>query len=272
MKTMATEGASADVAEPPAKRVKLDDEFKGKTVYITGGGGQFGRTGSLYFAERGANVVIVDINEKAAKETEAEVVKAVGEGKTLVTITDVTDKGKVKESIDAAVAKFGGIDYLWNNAGYQGKMKPTFDYPEEDFQTVMNINVCGAFNVLKAVSKAMIAAGKGGAIVNTASVAALKGTPTMIAYVSSKAALLGMTMSAAKDLAQDNIRVNAVSPALIGPGFMWERQNRLHADIGKEYGRYWHPVQDELATKKVGSVPQKRLGSPEEVVKSVHFL
>ena len=75
----------------------------------------------------------------------------------------------------------------------------------------------------------------GGAIVNTASVAALRGTPTMVAYVASKSALVGLTATAAKDLAPHNIRVNAVSPALIDSGFMWDRQNELHAASGSPF-------------------------------------
>merc|ERR1712146_382375 len=88
----------------------------------------------------------------------------------------------------------------------------------------------------------------GGVICNTASVAGLRGTPAMVAYASSKAAVIAMTVSTAKDLAPFNIRVNSISPALIGPGFMWDRQNEL------------------------GGVPMKRLGTTEEVVKSVMYL
>ena len=98
----------------------------------------------------------------------------------------------------------------------------------------MDINVVGAFNMLKAVAKVMAENG-GGSIVNTSSVAGLRGTPAMPAYVASKGAVHGLTMNAAKDLAPYNIRVNSVSPALIGPddGFMWKRQNELHASSGR---------------------------------------
>lgn len=106
-------------------------------------------------------------------------------------------------------------------------------------------------------------------IVNTASVAAMRGTPAMIAYASSKAAILAMTVSAAKDLGPNGIRVNAISPALIGPGFMWDRQNELHAKSGSPY---FATDPDVVAKSKVNSVPMKRLGSIEEVVKSVAYL
>merc|ERR1719150_1470747 len=103
-----------------------------------------------------------------------------------------------------------------------------------DFQRVQDINVVGSFRVMHFVSRSMKKTG-GGTIVNTASVAALRGTPAMPAYVASKAAVVGLTMSVAKDLAPYNIRVNAISPALIGPGFMWDRQNQLHAESGSPY-------------------------------------
>lgn len=107
------------------------------------------------------------------------------------------------------------------------------------------------------------------AIVNTSSVAALRGTPAMIAYASSKAAVLAMTVAAAKDLAPYGIRVNAISPALIGPGMMWDRQNKLHAKSGSPY---YADDPEKVAKDKINSVPLKRLGSIEEVVKSVAFL
>ena len=105
----------------------------------------------------------------------------------------------------------------------------------------------------------------------TGSVAGLRGTPTMNAYVASKAAVHGLTMTAAKDLAPHKIRVNTVMPALIGPedGFMWKRQNELHAASGSPY---FDRDADVLAKKKVGGVPLKRLGEVEEVVEAVAFL
>lgn len=106
-------------------------------------------------------------------------------------------------------------------------------------------------------------------IVNTSSVAGLRGTPAMVAYASSKAAVLAMTVSTSKDLAPYGIRVNAVSPALIGPGYMWDRQNELHAKSGSPY---FANDPETVAKNKVNSVPMKRLGSIREVIQSVAFL
>merc|ERR1711957_1053466 len=141
----------------------------------------------------------------------------------------------VNETIEENDKRSGKIDLLWNNAGYQGQIKPTLQYDPTDFANVMNINVTGMFIVLQAVAKRMAAShdcddeaatanATGHAsptnthpysIVNTSSVAALRGTPAMIAYAASKAAILAMTVSAAKDLAPYGIRVNSISPALI---------------------------------------------------------
>jgi len=251
---------------PPATRCEQKRRFDGKTIVITGGGGTFGRVGAAYFSREGANVVLVDVNQKALDETlaglDATTVKACA--------CDVRDAAAVAAVVQTASEHFGGVDLLWNNAGYQGQMKPLLDYSAADVQAVMDINVVGAFNVLQACAKNMAARG-GGVVVQTGSVAGLRGTPTMAAYVASKAAVHGLTMTAAKDLAPHKIRVNTVMPALIGPedGYMWKRQNELHAASGSPYfGR----DAAALAAKKVAGVPLKRLGEVEEVVEAVAFL
>jgi NAD(P)-dependent dehydrogenase (short-subunit alcohol dehydrogenase family) len=232
--------------------------FEGKTIVITGGGGTFGRVGAKYFAERGAKVVLVDVNQAALDQ--------INEVGVTTCACDVRDPTQVQAVINAC----GRVDLLWNNAGYQGAMKPLLEYPGDDFQRVMDINVVGAFRVLQACAKNMAANG-GGAIVQTGSVAGLRGTPTMGAYVASKAAIHGLTMTASKDLAPHSIRVNTVMPALIGPssGFMWQRQNELHAASGSPYFDRDAAV---VAAKKVNGVPLKRLGEVEEVVEAVAFL
>eukprot|EP00591_Stephanopyxis_turris_P009438 CAMPEP_0195518210 /NCGR_PEP_ID=MMETSP0794_2-20130614/12581_1 /TAXON_ID=515487 /ORGANISM="Stephanopyxis turris, Strain CCMP 815" /LENGTH=287 /DNA_ID=CAMNT_0040647137 /DNA_START=166 /DNA_END=1029 /DNA_ORIENTATION=+ len=262
----------------------MDSRFIGKTIVITGAGGNFGREGCLFFASRGAYVAALDKNLKALKDTVNYVLKEMAKEASDNVISgfdcDVTDVNSVNGALDSAMKFFESssgqkrIHLLWNNAGYQGKIAPTLEYDTVDFSNVMNINVTGMFIVLQSVAKRMAAekeeeGGRGFSIVNTASVAGLRGTPAMVAYSSSKAAVLAMTVSTAKDLAPHGIRVNAVSPALIGPGYMWTRQNELHAKSGSPY---FLSDPERVAEGKINSVPMKRLGSVEEVIKSVAFL
>ena len=251
-----------------------DTRFRGKTVVITGAGGNFGREGCIFFAKRGARVAALDLNADALKETVKEAKAVMASAEIMALECNVTDVESVQAAVDKIVAQFQSIDLLWNNAGYQGEIKPTLEYDPKDFSRVMEINVTGMFIVLQAVAKHMAKQhselGKVGlSIVNTSSVAGLRGTPAMVAYASSKAAVLAMTVSTSKDLAPHGIRVNAVSPALIGPGYMWDRQNELHAQSGSPY---FATDPEQVAKGKVNSVPLKRLGSIEEVLKSVAFL
>lgn len=249
-----------------------DARFQGRSIVITGAGGNFGREGCLFFAQRGAKIAAMDKNLSTLEETTKYIKSKVPGAVIIHKACDVTDAANVQMAIDEIAKDLGSIDLLWNNAGYQGQIKPTLEYDPADFALVMNINVTGMFIVLQAVAKTMVAQGKKDtlySIVNTSSVAGLRGTPAMIAYASSKAAVLAMTVSASKDLAPSGIRVNAVSPALIGPGFMWDRQNELHAKSGSPY---FATDPDVVAKNKVNSVPLKRLGSIEEVIQSVAFL
>lgn len=162
----------------------------------------------------------------------------------------------------------GSLDYVFNNAGYQGVFARTDEYPEEDFQKVIDINVVGVFHVLKAAAQ-QLRNMSGGAIVNMASYAGVVGPPNMLAYAASKFAVIGMTQTAAKDLAPYGIRFNALSPSLIGPGFMWTRQTELQAAVGSQYfDRDPKVVEQQM----IHSVPMRRLGRLEEVANAVAFL
>jgi NAD(P)-dependent dehydrogenase (short-subunit alcohol dehydrogenase family) len=262
----------ADTLQLTPTKMSVDPSFRGKCIVITGAGGNFGRDGCLYFAERGAHVAALDKNNEALEET-VRLVKEKASDATIVHFAcDVTDVSSVQTAIDECTTALGRIDMLWNNAGYQGQIKPTLEYDPTDFALVMNINVTGMFIVLQAVAKKMVEQGEQDtlySIVNTSSVAGLRGTPAMVAYASSKAAVLAMTVSTSKDLAPHGIRVNAVSPALIGPGFMWDRQNELHASSGSPYFATDPQV---VAQNKISGVPLKRLGSVTEVIQAVAFL
>jgi 2-hydroxycyclohexanecarboxyl-CoA dehydrogenase len=266
----------------PKTVVEHDVRFVGKVMVITGAGGQFGRDGCVYFAQRGVRIAALDQSREGLQGTFDAVSNAVGKGNFdfQAWVGDITKADQIQAVVDAIAARFDGIDLLWNNAGYQGKIEPLLDYDPKDFQMVMDINVTGMFIVLQAVAKVMAkqhakassslpSSSSSYAIVNTASVAGMRGTPAMCAYASSKAAVFALTSSAAKDLAPYAIRVNCVSPALIGPGFMWDRQNQLHAACNSPY---YADDPETVAQNKINSVPMKRLGTVEEVLKAVAFL
>jgi NAD(P)-dependent dehydrogenase (short-subunit alcohol dehydrogenase family) len=182
-----------------------DQRFLGKIIVITGGGGYLGREGCLYFSQRGARIAALDKSPTALQETVQAVKKQVGENALIMTVEcDVTKVDSVQSAVETVVATLGGIDMLWNNAGYQGMIKPTLEYDPADFSMVMNINVTGMFIVLQAVAKIMANRNRG-SIVNTASVAGLGCTPAMVAYASSKAAVLAMTVSSSKVCTMRNV-------------------------------------------------------------------
>ncbi len=241
-------------------------QFAGKTILITGGAGDIGKATAQRFAANGAGVALLDLNEAKMAEV-AEELKGynvpVGRFRCDVTSTD-----DVAKAFTDAVKQLGRIECVFNNAGYQGAFAKTDEYPEDDFQKVININVVGVFHVLKAAAQYLRDAG-GGAIANMASYAGVVGPPNMLAYGASKFAVIGMTQTAAKDLAPYNIRVNALSPALIGPGFMWTRQTELQAAVGSQYFDSDPKVVEQ---QMINSVPMRRLGSLEEVANGVAFL
>eukprot|EP00667_Euglena_gracilis_P022763 EG_transcript_25466 len=241
--------------------------FRDKVVMITGASGNIGRTAALYFCKAGAHTVLLDISMPALQPLVDEITAIVGPS-CLPIACDVTDAAQVANAVELAVQRFQRIDHLFNNAGIQGAMCVLEDYPVDDFRQVLEVNVIGVFNVMQQVAKQMKLTG-GGTIVNTASLAGTRGTPTMVAYVASKAAVIGMTKTAAKDLAPHNIRVNAISPALIGPSAMWDRQNELHAQSGSPYFDADPAV---VAERKIASVPMRRLGTLDEVIQGVAWL
>lgn len=245
---------------------KATYDFTGKTILITGGAGEIGKTTAHRFAASGAGVVLLDLNEAGMTE----VAEKLKEYNVCVSTfyCDVTDANNVNQVFAEATSQLGRIDYVFNNAGFQGAFAKTDEYPEDDFQKVIDINVVGVFYILKAAARHLRAQG-GGAIVNMASFAGVVGPPNMLAYAASKFAVVGMTQTAAKDLAPYGIRVNALSPSLIGPGYMWTRQTELQAAVRSQYFDTDPKVVEQ---QMINSVPLRRLGTLEEVASGVAFL
>jgi NAD(P)-dependent dehydrogenase (short-subunit alcohol dehydrogenase family) len=233
-------------------------DFKGKVAVVTGGGNGIGRASSLGFAARGAKVVIVD-RDATGGEATAGIARQKG-GEAIFVEADVTKADSVRAYVDKAVQTFGRIDCFHNNAGIEGAVAPTTDYDDVMFDAVMAVNVRGVFLGMKYVLKQMLAQ-KGGAIVNTASTAALLGSPGMPAYVASKHAVLGLTKTASGEVARHGIRVNAVCPGPIDTRMIHHLEAQLNPADPDSVGR-----------KYQASIPIGRYGTAEEVANTVLFL
>ena len=235
------------------------------TVLVTGAAGDIGSAIAEVLARRGNRLALADHPDARARLDETvEACRRIGAEVEGVTF-DVTDES----TVTAAVERLGRLGGLVNNAGFQGMFAPLPAYPLDDARRVIEVNVLGVMIVLAAVGRAMIAAGSGGAVVNIASMAGVSGAPNMPAYSASKAAVIGLTKAAAKDLAPAGIRVNAVSPAFIGPGRMWETQVARQAAAGSQY---YATDPDAVAAQMIDMVPMRRYGSVEEVATVVAFL
>lgn len=234
------------------------DRFKDKVAIVTGAGGGIGRACAIRLASEGATIVAVDVSDEALAETVAHVEKT---GVAAVPFrADVTRSAEVEAYVQTATEKCGGVDILINNAGIEGVVAPLDQYPEDMFDKVLGVNVMGVWFGMRHVADAMRKRG-GGAIVNMASVAGLTGTPNMIAYGASKHAVIGMTKTAAFELASASIRVNAVCPGVIATRMM---DSIAAGSAPQAPERY----RDALNKR----VPQGRYGEPEEVAGVVAFL
>lgn len=223
--------------------------LKNKTAIVTGGGGDIGRAIALRFASEGAKVMVSDIGEVSGMET-AEMIEANG-GTAMFSQTDMTNPDQVKGLVERTVKVFGGADILCNNAGVNSEEKKLPDVSFEEWQKVIDINLSGVFLGMKYVIPYMES---GGSIVNTASIAGIKGQKLVAAYSASKSSVIALTKTAATEFGRMNIRVNAVAPGIIDTKMVddWKKTDK------------W-PV---LSTANA----LRRIGKPEEVANAILFL
>jgi 3-oxoacyl-[acyl-carrier protein] reductase len=225
-------------------------KLKNKTAIITGGANGLGRATALLFAKEGANVVVADTDENAGSKVINDIKNSGGRG--LFVKVNVSDQEDVNKLVSAALKEFGKLHILINNAGIvsDGRL---VKMELEQWQKVIDVNLKGVFVCAQAVSKVLVEQNEGGAIINTSSVVGLYGNFGQSNYVASKAGVIGMTKTWAKELGKYNIRVNAVAP-----GFM-------ETDIIKS-----------MPEKVINLMKEKtllgRLGKPDDIANAFLYL
>jgi len=222
-------------------------ELTGQTAMVTGAGAGIGEVIASRLAAAGARVAVADLDPDAAKA----IAEKIGAGAFAVP-ADVTDVQQVQAAIARVLETAGSLEILVNNAGIAGRAAPIWEQTDAEWHRVMNLNINAPFYLCRAVLPHMRARGYG-RIVNIASIAGKEGNPNMVAYSASKAALIGLTKSIAKEVAAEGICINAVTPAVI--------RTRLLEQLTQAQVDYM-----------VQRIPMKRTGQPEEVAAVVHFL
>jgi 3-oxoacyl-[acyl-carrier protein] reductase len=223
--------------------------LESKVALITGSGRGIGREIALLLAKEGCDIVIWDVNPQDAEKT-AKDIEALGR-KSLYGQVDVTDFAKVEEAVNKILDKFGKIDILVNNAGIT-KDNLLLRMSELEWDAVINVNLKGTFNCTKAVSRPLIKQ-RSGKIINIASIIGIIGNPGQANYSASKAGIIALTKTAAKELASRNICVNAIAPGFI--------QTEMTAKLS-----------DELKQKMLSNIPLGKLGLPLDVANTCLFL
>jgi 3-oxoacyl-[acyl-carrier protein] reductase len=222
--------------------------LENKVVIITGAGSGIGKETALLFAKEGAKVVVADVNEKGGEETVAQIKK---NGDGFFFKLDVSNREQSKQMVKATLEKYGKIDVLINNAGivqdaFVSKMT------EGQWDKVIDINLKGVFNCIQAVVEVMLNQGSG-AIINTSSIVGLNGNVGQVNYAATKAGLIGMTKSLAKELGRKGIRVNAVAPGFISTPMT-------------------SAVPEKILEMMKEKTPLRRLGEPKDIANAYLYL
>lgn len=225
--------------------------LEGKVAMITGGTRGIGFAIVQTFLDNGAKVALCGSRQETADKAVAEL-KAINSDYDVIGLApDLLDKTAIQAAMDTIVSKWGRLDILVNNAGISQNTK-LYDYQDGEFEKIMNLNVTAIFNASLLAAKIMRQQ-HSGVILNTSSMVSLYGQSAGVGYPTSKFAVNGMTKSLARELAPDNIRVNAVAPGVI--------ETDMVAALGQE-------MIDRLAA----SIPLKRLGQPQDIANAFLFL
>ena len=233
-------------------------KLKDKVAIVTGGARGIGESVVRAYSAEGAKVVIADIEIAKAQQLASEI-----GANALAVQLDVRDSKSIAALISATVAKFGGVDILYNNAGVFD-MGPVLEVSEASFDKVFAVNTRGLFFTLQAAAAQMVKQGRGGKIINMASQAGRRGEGLVAVYCASKAAVISLTQSAALDLIKYRINVNGIAPGVVDTP-MWDHVDALFA-------KYEHlPIGEKK--RQVGvAVPAGRMGLPDDYCGPAVFL
>lgn len=229
--------------------------YKDKTVLITGSGSGIGKAAALAFAKEGANLIVSDINDENGLKTVSEITN--NKGKATFFKADVSNYEMVTDLMNFIVEKFGRLDVAINNAGVGGDFAKITDLTVESWDKTMSVNSTGVFYCIKNQIPIMLKQG-GGVILNTSSIAGIRGLPNATAYSASKHAVIGITKTVAMEYAKNNIRVNAICPVFtVTPMFDPEAMDKLKSGISE---------------KLKANVPMKRFANVMEQVSTMLWL
>jgi len=222
----------------------FEQSLTGKCALVTGAFGGLGRHFALTLATAGASVALAGRRMNVGQKVAAEI-RAAG-GRASIHAMDVTDPESVRAAVEDAAGELGPVTILVNNAGV-AVTKPFLDVTETDWASVVDVNLNGAWRVAQATARHMKANGRGGSIINIASITGLRVAGSISSYVASKAGLIQLTKAMALELARFNIRVNALAPGYI------------ETDINRDF------FATESGQTLVKRIPQRRIGKPEEL-------
>ncbi|MXW57406.1 MAG: glucose 1-dehydrogenase [Acidimicrobiia bacterium] len=231
----------------------MSDTMEGKVALVTGGASGIGQEAAVLFARRGAKVAVADRNAEGGAETVARIEAEGGQGQFFA--TDVTDEDQVAALVASVVSAFGQLDYAFNNAGITHPSRLFHELTLEQWDEMITVNLTSVFLCMKHEIIQMLAQG-GGAIVNTASGAAIIPAPGQPHYTAAKRGVLGLTTYAADELNNKGIRVNAICPGMIDTPMVAS----------------WRESSPEMAEAVIQMMPGGRLGLPEEVAEAAVWL
>lgn len=227
------------------------DLLKGKTAMVTGGTRGIGYAIVKKYLENGANVALCGSRQETVDKAIAKLKEENPEYQVIGLYPDLQKPEEVEKAITTVKETFGTLDIMVNNAGVSAR-ESIYDYKPEDFAKTMSLNVNAVFNCAQAAAKIMKEQG-GGVILNTSSMVSIYGQPSGVAYPASKFAVNGLTKSLARELAKDNIRVNAVAPGIT-------RTDMVAA------------LPEEMIKPLIATIPLGRIGEPEDIANAFLYL